>query len=50
MAPCAGFGLGCDVSGAVIRGIRAGMIQFPELRSVFYLPVNRVCAIYPQVQ
>ncbi len=50
MAPCAGSGLAYAVSGGVIPGIRAGMIQFPELRSVFYLPVNRVCAIHPQVQ
>lgn len=34
MDPGADFGSGCVVSGAVIRGIRAGMIQFPEFWSV----------------
>lgn len=37
MASCAGSGLACAESGGVIPGIRAGMIQFPELRSVFLL-------------
>ena len=48
MGPCAGSGLACGVSVGVILGIRAGMIQFPEMRFIFLnLPASSDCAFCP---
>jgi hypothetical protein len=36
MGRCAGYGLACVALAAVIHGIRAGMIQFPEMLPVLF--------------
>ena len=48
MGRCAGYGWACVALAAVIHGIRAGMIQFPEMRFIFLnLPASSDCAFCP---